>query len=292
MPRTLLTAASGVTSFAGKDLRENKPLLHQRSGVYALLSPSGKTYVGSSQDLWNRLSDYSQPWFVAKYGRTLPVGKALVKYGFGGMTVILLSYTAVVDLLPAEQAAIDLYKPEYNVLATAGSTRGHKHTPASKELMRLAKLGTKASDAAKASISLAQKGLSLGREVKAVTRALIAAAQVGRTSPHAHQIEVLDLRTGLVGVFNGYAKTAAALGVGVGSVRGHVGRSTLRGYALRFSSPPPSSWFSFDSSPFLTLIILIGTYTTYTLKRYLPLTSQGRASTSYHSISNTYWPYV
>lgn len=63
--------------------------------------------------------------------------KALSKYGHNNFNLKILEYCSIKDLMIREQYYLDTIKPDYNILNFAGSSRGYRHTEASKELMRL-----------------------------------------------------------------------------------------------------------------------------------------------------------
>jgi len=66
-----------------------------------------------------------------------PVERALLKYGFSGFSLEILEYCEKKkSLLEREQYYLDSQKPDYNIVETAGSTLGYKHTEESLEKMR------------------------------------------------------------------------------------------------------------------------------------------------------------
>jgi hypothetical protein len=71
---------------------------------------------------------------LAKSNR--PIDKALLIYGFSNFRLEILEYCDKDDVLKREQYYLDLFKPEYNIVKTAGSTLGYKHTPESLAKMR------------------------------------------------------------------------------------------------------------------------------------------------------------
>lgn len=54
--------------------------------------------------------------------------KALIKYNYENFRLDILKYCEIKELIKWEQYYIDLLNPEYNILKTAGSTLGHKHS--------------------------------------------------------------------------------------------------------------------------------------------------------------------
>jgi group I intron endonuclease len=58
-------------------------------------------------------------------------------------SLIILEYTNSEDLISCEQKWIDLLKPKYNILSTAGNSKGYIHSKESIEKIRNALLGKK-----------------------------------------------------------------------------------------------------------------------------------------------------
>jgi len=104
-------------------------------GVYRWINKiSGNTYVGSSINISVRMYTYFSLRSLAKSNR--PIDRALLKYGFSNFSLEILEYCNEDNVLKREQYFIDLMKPEYNIVQTAGSTLGYKHTPESLAKMR------------------------------------------------------------------------------------------------------------------------------------------------------------
>lgn len=112
-----------------------KPL----SGIYGIINKSnGKSYIGSSMKLLDRIKDYFQDWYLVNRA-DLVICKAIAKYGKGNFIVVLLEVkedASRENILSLEQSWIDDVKPEYNLLKTAGSPLGSKHTDESKAKMK------------------------------------------------------------------------------------------------------------------------------------------------------------
>ena len=120
-----------------------------KSGIYLITNlVNGKKYVGSSVVLKRRFKEYSNPLYIT---RNLKRGNskllnALLKYGYLNFEFKILETIEFLPsktkserstlLLEREQYYMDLLKPEYNIVKTAGSTVGYKHTPESLEKMR------------------------------------------------------------------------------------------------------------------------------------------------------------
>ena len=104
-------------------------------GVYRWINKiSGNTYVGSSINISVRMYTYFSLRSLAKSNR--PIDRALLKHGFSNFSLEILEYCNEDNVLKREQYFIDLMKPEYNIVQTAGSTLGYKHTPESLAKMR------------------------------------------------------------------------------------------------------------------------------------------------------------
>lgn len=104
-------------------------------GIYRWVNNlNGKTYIGSSNNLSIRFYTYYSLSYLAKSNR--PVERALLKYGFSKFSLEILEYCSLNDLLKKEQYYLDNLKPEYNIVKTAGSILGYKHTDKSIKKMR------------------------------------------------------------------------------------------------------------------------------------------------------------
>lgn len=63
---------------------------------------------------------------------------ALLSYGYSAFSLEVIEYCAAKEAISREQHYIDLIRPEYNILTTAGSSLDHIHTEEVKEKMALA----------------------------------------------------------------------------------------------------------------------------------------------------------
>lgn len=106
-------------------LNENKG----KSGIYLWINNiNGKKYVGSAVDLNKRLINYFNLSYLIDRIDTMIIYKALLTYGFENFTLEILEYCEPSELLKKEQYYLDTLNPEYNILKTAGSRLGAKHT--------------------------------------------------------------------------------------------------------------------------------------------------------------------
>lgn len=108
---------------------------NKKAGVYRWVNKiSGKTYIGSSTNLRVRMYTYYSLRSLAESNRL--IDRALLKYGFSNFSLEILEYCDGSEAIAREQYYMDLLKPEYNLVKTAGSTLGYKHTPESLIKMR------------------------------------------------------------------------------------------------------------------------------------------------------------
>lgn len=129
--------------YTNSDL-QNKSIIKQnkgKSGIYLWRNlENGKSYVGSAVDIGRRLAQY----FNIKNLRRdscMAICRALLKHGYSNFTVWILEYCDKNDCIKREQYFIDLLEPEYNILRTAGSPYGRKHTEETKTKISAPPLG-------------------------------------------------------------------------------------------------------------------------------------------------------
>jgi len=105
-------------------------------GVYALVNKvTGKYYIGSSINLYNRIRDYYSPWYISTYPGLI-ISKAITKYGFINFSVLVIETCTPETVTEREQYYLDEYDPHYNILKLAYRPVGFKHTEESKAKMR------------------------------------------------------------------------------------------------------------------------------------------------------------
>lgn len=202
-------------------LQENKG----KCGVYRLTNITNKkTYVGSARDLRKRFYVYYSDKRLAS--SNMIIYKAIIKYGYSDFQLEILEYCEPDNVVAREQYYLDQLKPEYNMLYTAGSSFGYKHTKEALEKMSVgrsqytgyklsaetrgkiavAATGRVLSEETKAKISAGRKGIKLSDE----TRAKMSAAT---TAIHGVAIEATNIKTGEIEEFSTMTAAGAALGV-------------------------------------------------------------------------------
>jgi len=126
-----------------------------KSGVYRWTNKqNGKTYIGSSINLTNRLKQYYGKRLTSLKNVSL-IYQAILKYGHINFTLEILEYCNKQESIKREQYYLDLLKPEYNILAIAGSPLGRKLSLETRIKLSKSKLGTNHSEETKALMSKA-----------------------------------------------------------------------------------------------------------------------------------------
>nr|YP_009364350.1 hypothetical protein [Ophiocordyceps sinensis]ARF03368.1 hypothetical protein [Ophiocordyceps sinensis]QDH07239.1 hypothetical protein [Ophiocordyceps sinensis] len=108
-------------------LEENKG----KAGVYCWINLiNQKCYIGSSVNLERRLKGYYRISFMETQIKTNGsiIYRALLKHGYSNFSLEILVYCSPETAIIREQYYMDLLKPEYNILKTAGSFLGFKHS--------------------------------------------------------------------------------------------------------------------------------------------------------------------
>ena len=194
-------------------------------GVYALINTvNGKCYIGSSINLSNRLLDYYQPAYIASQPNR-HINRAILKYGIESFLIVILEYIDHADLHVSEQAWIDSFKPEYNVLSYVTSLGEYKLTQEHKDNISKAMTGKKQSAEQRAAQSKRQIGAGnplWGRKHSAESKALMSLHAHKTYNKPGYTVEVEDLFTGIQTPYISMNKAATALAVS---------RSTIKAYA-------------------------------------------------------------
>lgn len=118
------------------------------SGIYYVLNKqNGKVYIGSAVDMRHRWNEHRSS-LRAGLHHSARLQRAWNKYGEDVFEFGILTECHRDELINNEQAMLDLIRPYvarigYNNMPTAGSQLGLRHSEATREKMRLAKLGKK-----------------------------------------------------------------------------------------------------------------------------------------------------
>jgi len=253
VPNLLSAAVVPIRTYSNSDrskldiYKENKG----KSGIYRWVNKeSGKCYVGSSTNLSRRLSSYySFSWLILQKGSY--ICRALLKYGYYNFALEILEYCEPSKCISREQYYLDLLKPEYNILKTAGSTLGFKHAEETINKFRARKHSEdtkkriseahrdKHTEEAKKRMSEAKKNMTeetkkrMSAAKKGNKARLGLPRSVGAGRPSV-QLKVLDLVTGIQTVYSSISDAAIALGTTKGSISKYFSQNTDRPFKGRF----------------------------------------------------------
>ena len=139
------------------------------SGVYAIVHDSGKLYVGSAVDVWNRNRQHTGYLRAGKH-HSRHLQNAWNKYGENQFHFAVIEECRPAHLIRREQYWMDELRPEYNIASFAGAPMtGHAHSPETRANISAAMMGNKNSlghkhtPEARAKISAARKAQAGGR---------------------------------------------------------------------------------------------------------------------------------
>lgn len=166
------------------------------AGVYRIVnSRTGQFYVGSSQDLRNRLRKHAADLGKGAH-HSYKLQQDWATYGAAAFSYELIMFCEKEELLEMEQAAIDLLSPQYNVCPTAGNSAGRPCPEHVKAILSQHHKGRKVSEETRARISAgirkyledpeARRSMStrqLGRVHSEATRALMSEKAKGSKKP-------------------------------------------------------------------------------------------------------------
>lgn len=194
-------------------LKENQ----NKSGIYRWVNKiNGKTYIGSSKNLGKRLRDYFNISFLEKKtekGKSM-VYIALLKKGYSNFTLEILEYCDSADLLKREQYYIDRLNPEYNILKTAGSSLGFKHSDEIRAKISNSLAGERNPMFGKTG----SQSPRFGKQHSEETRAKISIFKAGKPRPQgagksSQPIEVMDIKNNIKTRYDSISAVALALGI-------------------------------------------------------------------------------
>jgi group I intron endonuclease len=157
-----------------------------KSGIYMFTNKlTNDIYIGQSINLANRFKNYFNISYL-KHKDSLVISRALIKYGFSNLSITILEYCEISDLVNREQYYFDKLKPKYNTLKIAGSSLNHKHTEETK---------MKISDSLKG-IYVKEKSALFGRTASYETKALMSISKLKENNPlfgQTHKESSIDL---------------------------------------------------------------------------------------------------
>lgn len=121
-----------------------------------------------------------------------PIHNALLKYDYSNFTLEILEYCEEINAIDREQYYLNLLNPEYNILKTAGSLLGFKH---SEETLKKFK-NREVSDITKNNLSIAATGRVLTEE----EREKISNSRLGKPLSTETRSKISSGMTKLIGI--------------------------------------------------------------------------------------------
>lgn len=198
-------------------------------------------------DLTKRLRQYYSQGFLTKELKkgNSAIYRALLKYGYLSFKLEILEYCEPGNVVTREQYYLDLLEPDYNLLPTAGSPYGYKHTEEAKANMRAAHVGRELSELQLEHLAKL-KAENLGRkhreETKAKTKAtMLTFWATSGSSSSAQAILVTDSETGETTLHSSATRAAAAIGCNKSTVLSRISGNSLLPIHDRFIVQKPSN---------------------------------------------------
>lgn len=216
-----------VVVYPNSDLNKEKIMNENRnkSGVYRWTNIiTGNTYVGSSVNLAKRFNSYFNFNYLSK--NKMIISKAILKHGYSNFKLEILEYCSIRNVIEREQYYLDLLKPEYNNLKTAGSSLGYKHTE--ETLIKL-----KARALTPEQLALAKENLMKGRnseEQRMAARKRMLALNYTK----GFKVEVTDNRTNTCTTYPSLRKAAEALSTDLKAIKYNQKVQKERGKVILF----------------------------------------------------------
>jgi len=212
-----------------------------KSGVYRWVNQvNGKTYIGSSVNLSTRFRQYNNIKYLSLY--KMPIYKALLKHGLSKFSLEILEYCDQTQCIEREQHYIDVLKPDYNILQTAGSLLGFKHSDESLSKISKALTGEKNPMYGK----IGENSPLFGRQLSEETRAKLSIAFTGEKNPRygkkkpegsgspSIKIKVFDILTDISTIYNSISEAAKALNCPSSSISVYFSRKRQTPFKKRY----------------------------------------------------------
>lgn len=213
--------------------------MKNKTGIYCWYNNiNGNFYIGSATDLRNRINDYFQPSYY-KDKKNLIIIRAILKYGIGNFSLIILEYTTVENLLEREQHWLDKLNPEYNTLERAGNSQGYKQTP--ENILDISKkaLGRKHSELVRLRMSQDRKGANnsfFGKDHSLETKEKLRLIALNREKSHKPGIcvKVTDILNSHVTEYTSIREAAKALDTNISTLISREKRKSIKPFRNRY----------------------------------------------------------
>jgi len=196
---------------------------------------NNNTYVGSGLNLSKRVGNYYNKSELKRNPR--PIHAALLKYGYENFNLEILEYCKADELIVREQYYLDLLIPEYNVLTSAYSLLGFKHSPENiakfklkkisqehKDILSLTHLGKVVSQETKDKLSLATTNYKKNNPLSSEALANIRAKTLAREGV---SVSILNTQTNEVKSFSTLTEAGQYLDVKRQAIRNAINRGSL-----------------------------------------------------------------
>lgn len=139
------------------------------SGIYEIVSPSGKRYIGSAVNIARRWRQHRSDLRLGRHG-SQALQRAFRKYGESNLTYRILISCDPKHCIFFEERAINHLHPDYNSSPHAGSRLGIRSSLESRVKMSQSALGRLASPETRAKMAEAQRRRRSTSQVSAETR--------------------------------------------------------------------------------------------------------------------------
>jgi len=195
-------------------LNENK----SKSGIYRFTNTiNGKSYIGSAINLSYRFHQYYSYKFLSTYlsSRKSYIYSSLLKNGYSNFKLEILEYCKASDVIAREQFYITSLCPEYNILQTAGSRFGSKHTVEAKAKMSVVKKG--------------KPSMFLGKEHSEESKKKLSLSTLSKI-----KVQVTDLETNITISYNSMTAAAIALNIRVNAISKYFSQNQIKPYRGRY----------------------------------------------------------
>jgi len=201
----------------------------KKSGVYLWTNKiTSSRYIGSAIDLSRRFTNYFSFAFLNREVKTSSsiIYRALLKHGYSNFQLDILEYCDPSVLIEKEQYYLDMLNPEYNILRTAGSSMGYKHSEASLELIRAKSLKRERrtlSEATKSKISVTLSGRTHSEETKLKmigrSHTKETKAKIGSNNYRIQPVLVRNIETGVCVEYPSMKKAAEFFNTNTSQIR-------------------------------------------------------------------------
>jgi group I intron endonuclease len=180
------------------------------------------------------LANYFSFPHLSSQSKSSFICKALLKYGYSGFSLEVLEYCEKNEALEREQFYLDSFKPEYNILQTAGSLLGYKHTDEAKGKIIAFLTGGKASEATKAKQREAKLGLARSEATRAKLKEhLTYLNKTVHAKKKGMKVIITDLETNVTTEYDSVRKAAEGIGSYLHGILRHE-KLQLKGYTKPF----------------------------------------------------------